>query len=322
MRNYHSYDVFFSINPSLIVINIVICFLGADYMKPFMCIDLTEDKNNENPNGEEFLVCEPSDSVSSAVDASEEKVLDTLEKGNLSLPFHILSWICGAVLIVSVFVAEFLCESDDLFKIISNIYHNHFWIILIFLTALICFIVLRIIAHIKDKKIKNSEEYNLALQYAEGVNNAVFSELSVPLNAKEIDILYFTYKIKKGEIKFERIGFDDPILLNTPYKFFTDEGKLYFADLEGKYSIELTSLKAIKTIKERIVINLWNKDVPHNKGEYKQYKMRQTDSEGYLLKYYHILEFEHNGEQWGIYFPCYELPLIEELTGLKAEPLK
>ena len=30
------------------------------------------------------------------------------------------------------------------------------------------------------------------------------------------------------------------------------------------------------------------------------------------------LELEHEGETWGIYFPCYELPVFEELTGLKA----
>ena len=34
---------------------------------------------------------------------------------------------------------------------------------------------------------------------------------------------------------------------------------------------------------------------------------------------YYILEVVHNTETYGIYIPCYELPVFEELTGLRAE---
>ena len=37
------------------------------------------------------------------------------------------------------------------------------------------------------------------------------------------------------------------------------------------------------------------------------------------MKAYHILELEHGGENYGIYFPCWELPVFERLTGLNAE---
>ena len=36
-------------------------------------------------------------------------------------------------------------------------------------------------------------------------------------------------------------------------------------------------------------------------------------------KPYHVLEFEAGEEEWGIYFPCYELPTFKKLTGLDAE---
>jgi hypothetical protein len=39
-----------------------------------------------------------------------------------------------------------------------------------------------------------------------------------------------------------------------------------------------------------------------------------------FCKEYHVLELEQNGEEWGIWFPPYELPAMEALTGLKAEP--
>ena len=38
-----------------------------------------------------------------------------------------------------------------------------------------------------------------------------------------------------------------------------------------------------------------------------------------FFKPYYILEIEHNDEIFGIYFPCYELPIFEKLTGLTAQ---
>ena len=49
------------------------------------------------------------------------------------------------------------------------------------------------------------------------------------------------------------------------------------------------------------------------------HKISVTKQGDYTYKGYHILELEINGELWGIYFPCYELMVFEEITGLKAE---
>ena len=81
----------------------------------------------------------------------------------------------------------------------------------------------------------------------------------------------------------------------------------------------LSSLQAIHTIRKNIRIPSWNKDEAHNKGEYKKYKLNADDYGCIHVKPYHILEFLHNGESWGIYFPSYELSTFEVLTDLKAE---
>ena len=91
------------------------------------------------------------------------------------------------------------------------------------------------------------------------------------------------------------------------------------ANLDGKYAFDFNSLKAIKTVKKSIYIDEWTKETAYNKGIYKKYKLKTTDEENVICKYYHILEFENNGELWGIYFPYYELPIMEEITGLIAE---
>ena len=55
-----------------------------------------------------------------------------------------------------------------------------------------------------------------------------------------------------------------------------------------------------------------------NKGYYKQFKITGDDDDGVSFKPYYILQFRHEGELWGIYFPCYDLEAFERLTGLKT----
>lgn len=63
----------------------------------------------------------------------------------------------------------------------------------------------------------------------------------------------------------------------------------------------------------------WNKDEAYNKGVYKQYKLVEDNLGRVSGKNYQILELNSGGKRWGIYFPCYELPVFEEITGLKAD---
>ena len=63
----------------------------------------------------------------------------------------------------------------------------------------------------------------------------------------------------------------------------------------------------------------WHKEEPYDKGIYKPYHM-SIDKFGCLnCNSYYILEVVHNTETYGIYIPCYELPVFEELPGLRAE---
>ena len=64
-------------------------------MKPFLGIDLTVDKKNKEYNGKEFLVQEPSEALSSSLEASNEKLDETIKKARLPLPLRILELVCG-----------------------------------------------------------------------------------------------------------------------------------------------------------------------------------------------------------------------------------
>jgi len=105
-----------------------------------------------------------------------------------------------------------------------------------------------------------------------------------------------------------------------PGKFTYEDNRMAWDYL---YEIEtLAELKGIKTVNKRIGIISWNKEEDPRKGEYKKYKMTVNDMGNVFFKPYHILEIERDGQSFGLYFPCYELEVLEELTGLRAEGIE
>ena len=52
-------------------------------MKPFLGIDLTTDKKNEQFNGTEFLVMKPSSAMTQSFEQSSKKAEETIARGGL-----------------------------------------------------------------------------------------------------------------------------------------------------------------------------------------------------------------------------------------------
>lgn len=251
-------------------------------MKPFLGIDLTTDKKNEQLNGSEFIVAKPSEEMTRALEKSLDGADEVYEKATLPIAVRIVKWICGAV---GGFVG--VCFIRALENIsIKEAYQNATEFVWVGGACIIVWLVLEILSRKK---------------------------------AKDVDILSFFYKVKEGEIKVHEKGLQIAQYYNFNYKIFADSENFYMANLEEKYAFPLSSLRAIHTVKKRIILYSWNKEEKHNKGVYKQYKLDIGEGGEIHCKNFHILEFEHNGELWGVYFPAYELPAFEEITGLKAE---
>jgi len=282
-------------------------------MKPFLGIDLTTDKKNEKFNGCEFLTLKPSATLSKSLEFSTEKAEATVEQSKLPLTVRIIQYICG-------FTA--LLFASGIFKADASLaegYQNAPWI---YWTTGICAVIWLILwswGKQKSKTILGAEESTQTFSNLEGVSDAVYAELAVPANAKEVDILSFFYKVKDGKTKVCEKGMQIAQYLNPVFKIFSDSENLYLANLEGKYAFPLSAIVSIHTVKKHIRILSWNKEEKFNKGIYKQYKLT-TDNYGCIhCKCYHILEINHNSGIYGIYIPCYEMPIFEELTGLKAQ---
>ncbi len=287
-------------------------------MKPFLGIDLTENKKNRQPNGEEFLIAEASSDMAQALETSVENVVNITKKSKFPLGVRIGHWICGALGIVVVIGFLEAMTGEDRVSL-TMIYQNASWLFWLAGGCLIAWLILTLLSHQKEKNILESDEYNHIVSRLATLSDDIFAGFAVPSDAQAVDILSFTYKMKNGIPKAIEQGLNVTPYSNLGYRIFTDSENLYLADLERKYSFPLSSLCAIRTVTKRILIPDWNKETEPNEGIYKQYKLSMTSNGCISFKPYYILEIEHNDEKWGIYFPNYELPTFEALTGLTAE---
>ncbi len=287
-------------------------------MKPFLGIDLTTDKKNEKFNGEEFLVAVPSSAITQSYERFSEKAEETIGKSKLPLPLRIGQGIFGIVsAIVILGIIKALTRNDNIS--IAQAYENVPWIFWLGGISLLSWGVLKFISIRKEKNTFDSDESKQTISTLDSIGNEIYSELSVPSDSKEIDILSFFYKIKNNEIKVCEKGLQMTPYFNPVFNIFTDSENLYLANFEGKYAFPLSSLVAIRTVNKHIRILGWNKDEDFNKGFYKQFKLTKGDYNCIHCKSYYILEINHKNELWGLYIPIYELPIFEELTGLKAD---
>lgn len=280
-------------------------------MKPFIGVDRTVNRNNEVFNGEEFVTARASAVHTQMYEKASERVSDQEKKTRYPLAIRIIRVLCGFYGLVS--VGGFL-KADVPF---AQAYENAAWLLWSGAIALVIWGVLTILKKRREKTVLTSEETDLAIHNAVQTLENVYSSLGVPSDAVDMDILMFPYVIKDGQYKAKNCGMTSHVALDM--KAFRLEDQLCLADAECRYSFPISQLQGIETVKKSITIPMWNKDEAYDSPLYKPYKL-STDNYGFVhIKGYHILKMEHKGELWGIYFPCYELPAMETLTGLKAE---
>ena len=279
-------------------------------MKPFLGIDLTIDKKNEQLNGNEFLIQEPSFALSNHLETSMKNADETIANSKLPFPLRIIKHLCG---IMALLIIISILRAD---VTIAEAYQNApglFWVAPI---CAIIWLLLFISSYFKSKTVLETDESTQIFSHLDSISNEIYTELSVPFDAKEVDILLFFYKEKNGNIKVTTRGMQITEYFNPVFKIFTDNEHLYLANLDGKYAFPLSSIVKMHTIKKRIRIEEWHKEEQCTKGIYKPYKLT-TDNYGCVIcKYYHILEINHQGNSWGIYIPCYELPIFEEIINI------
>ena len=287
-------------------------------MKPFLACDVTEDRDNEKYNGEEFIVARPSEANAKALEENFDKTFDmAFNKTFKEKIADIIKAICCLGTIFPTLLTIAVVTKTEV--TLKEIYQNTPWAFYLVGAMAIIWGILEIISKKNEKAKEESDESKQLDRDRETISRNIFVEMNVPLDLPDTELISFQYTTESGSAEVYKSKDEITPFNNFTMKLYVANCKLYIADLEGKYEIDLASLLRIKTVNKRITLPIWYKDTPHSEGEYKRFNIREEIHGMISFKPYHVLEFEHCGETWGIYFPCYELDTIEKLTGLKAE---
>ena len=284
-------------------------------MKPFWGIDITENKKNERMNGEELLVQKVSKQQEARFESALKETEHLANRSQLPLVFRIVQGGCGfAAPLIFAGIMKSLGNGTTLEQGYANAPYL-FWIIGV---CAVVWLILTLIGKKRNSDGMESREGTDAVYELDNAAESAYAELGVPAGLPDTDVLVVTYRLKDDEIR-TKDSLTKPPYVNFNVKVFADDKNLYIADVAKKYAVPLSSLRGIREVNKAIFIPNWNKDTPPNKGSYKRMKLTEDNYGRYRVKPYYILEFDHNYELWGIYFPNYELSVFESLTGLKAE---
>lgn len=283
-------------------------------MKPIFGIDITENKKNTVINGNEFIIATTSAENAAELENAGNEVEELLEKAKIPLWARIIHGACGFVGALLFF--SILRGTADVG--IETGYRNAPYLFWICGITLVVWGIFSLWSRRRQNKTMKTDDANETLSdLTENQNNA-YEELGVPQDAVNMDILLFHYKMKNGEPVAKAKGLAPSEYINLEVKAYVKDGQLCLADTESVYAFPLEEMTGIRTVRKRISVPSWNKSELPTKGIYKPYKLTVANTGYIFFRPYYILEFNHYGTPCGIYFPSYELPTVERLTGLHA----
>ena len=279
-------------------------------MKPFFGTDLTHDKHNEHINGEPFITATISHTLRKDSEDNAAELINSVKKasrGGLQL-LHLLFYIVA--LYTGAFGAVGLLGLRKDASIETS---------LIFLgIAAVCGGFAYLLHRKHNEKLEktfDSEEMEALASRMEQTSRQITQELNIPENTLSAGVFCFSYKSKKDDKMEESRWTQREPYLNLIIHLYTQDGYLLMTDMESVFSVPLSCLKGIRKVDKHIVFTNWNKEEPFNKGSFKPYKIKEAKY-GYSCPCYYILDVEHQGELYGIYFPCYELDTFRQVTGI------
>jgi hypothetical protein len=261
-------------------------------MKPIFCTDVTNDKHSDAVNGDEFISATVSDQLREEIELLFQDAKELIKGTQLPTAWK---FVRTAALFVAA-GALILGDADAKSLLIG-------------LAGFAAYIGLGIYESKRKTALISKEGDHPINKALETATFKVKEALNVPEDAVALDLLCFRYKKEEGDL-IVQAAMGAPAYVNVEVFAYTDGENLCFADMERVYTFPLAEMHTIEDIMEPILLARWNKKTsPEDHGLAKK-------RGGALIHLYHILKFTHQGEDYGIYFPCYELEAIKKLTGL------
>jgi hypothetical protein len=281
-------------------------------MKPFYGIDRTTLKKNTFHEGDCFIAATVSDMTRQSYERALQSAAKELEATKLNPILRGLKTVCSWITLI-VFIGTIRALGN---VTIAEAFENAPFIFWLMGGCGIVWLVLTILTNRKAKTVMAGEDFNMSTRRLEGEIDRVFRELQVPEDAKEVDVVQLTYRWKNGTVKISTTGSETTPYTNVSLRVFRREDVLCLADLENRYELPISAMRRLKMVKKPLVIQGWNKEEKLNDPFYKPYKLTMDNYERVHTKSYGLLELNHDGVDWALWLPPYELNYISALTGL------
>ena len=281
-------------------------------MKPLYGIDRTTLKKNTFHEGDCFIAATVSDMTRQSYERALQSAAKELEATKLNPLLRGLKTVCSWITLI-----VFLSTIRALRNVtIAEAFENAPFIFWLMGGCGMVWLVLTILTNRKAKNVMAGEDFNMSTRRLEGEIDRVYRELQVPEDAKEVDVVQLTYRWKNGTVKISTTGSETTPYTNVSLRVFRREDVLCLADLENRYELPISAMRRLKMVKKPLVIQGWNKEEKLNDPFYKPYKLTMDNYERVHTKSYGLLELNHDGVDWALWLPPYELNYISALTGL------
>lgn len=279
-------------------------------MKPVFGTDVTSDRRNDWSNSDDFITREVGSELKARIEGAVDSAVAVEKKSGLPWYGGIAQGFAGAAAIIGFFAVVNYGLDHGFSQVLKNSGPWQY----VFAAGAIAWLALFLIERRKKQSTVVSGEAAAADDALESALKQARLELGVPENAEAVDVFMIDYKVKNGE----PVNANPPFLINAELHAYRQNDALVLWGGKEVWEFPLCEMKRIRTVKKATTAMLWNKDEKPREGRFAQYKLA-ANNYGVSAKTYHILEFERGGETFGIYFPCWELPVFERLTGLNAE---
>ena len=281
-------------------------------MKPFYGIDRTTLKKNIFHEGDCFIAATVSDMTRQSYERALQSAAKELEATKLNPVLRGLKTVCSWITLFG-----FLSTIRALRNVtMAEAFENAPFIFWLMGGCGVVWLVLTILTNRKAKNVMEGEGFGQSTRRLEGEIDRVFRELQVPEDAKQVDVVQLTYRWKNGTVKISTTGSETTPYTNVSLRVFRREDVLCLADLENRYELPISAMRRLKMVKKPLVIQGWNKEEKLNDPFYKPYKLTMDNYERVHTKSYGLLELNHDGVDWALWLPPYELNYISALTGL------
>lgn len=246
------------------------------------------------------------------MDSTFDVALETDAKASLPAWLTLLKAICclGFFLVGAAVVRNL----DELS--LTDMLNNSPVIFIIGGVCIVLWAALHIAEKARYKRVESTGEIDKTIELFEQLDRRSEQLLGIPHDRKAVDVLSFKYTEKNGKVKIKEEMFSK--YSNNEMKLFRNNDDLCLADLECVYSFPISGFKKYVLKKKKADMDEWNKDVPFNKGQYKQYKISSNDYDTIFCKYY-ALQFADIFGEYEIFFPEYELEHFQSIVDVPVE---